>query len=583
MSANGKMKRIHNIQDRNRKIGVPILLLIVFVALAFNVSAFTALSISPTDFQSNDPNLNGRAFLLSVVEDGSSQYAVGTIKAADISAKGFSAQNDLKIETKVNEQSCNYGLVQSNDFEILRFSNTKTNAWDWDVTNTMNQCKNNPNYYYTFATGGVLTKDVYCITYQHMGVPGIIQTPSTIFNADIIVTAKGETKKGTIGSETDRSVNIGNVAFAKWTGNLVSGEQCPILASEGFRVIHDITGNWRLINSASYENYRTRTIAFDSAINEVIYNKVSDASINNMLSALALNNGAADDAAKAVAYAKPVSFTSNDLNNGQMKLTLNKLIQFPLITMHVNADWLGVVIPVGEPKIVDISSSIFQEGTEGKIDMTIKNNGNVQASFSVSASCDAPFQMIRASTTLSGMNPGEIRATSLPITVTTNDNIERTCTVTVQDLEDGSKRDSKTVTVKATPLAVCSPGQTLCDGQTAKICNSQGSAYQQDTTDPTRCASDDGAKKIECEKQGGHIVVTTTNPPWYEFWASSTSKTECRIPRTPIIAVIFIIAGIALLIFMAYTGMFGNIPVWVLFLLLEAVGWIWFGLGRAGV
>jgi len=44
------------------------------------------LSLSKVDFSSNDPQLQGPAWLLTVVENGNGQYAVGTIDNAAVTA-----------------------------------------------------------------------------------------------------------------------------------------------------------------------------------------------------------------------------------------------------------------------------------------------------------------------------------------------------------------------------------------------------------------------------------------------------------------------------------------------------------------
>ena len=588
---------------RNKFKWVLALLVMMFLAFPILTSAFTTLSISPIDFESNDPYLNGRAFLLSVVEDGSSQYAVGTISAQNIKADGYQAQNDLKIETQMNQHRCEYGLFESDNIPIYKFSYTKNRYAYYkvneDTDDIVKQCKSQQGYAIHFRipaldnSGNTLVdilgyalNDFYCVTAQFHGLKGTIATPFTKTSTDIMLTSHGETKKGTISNAGDRSLTLSNIAYAKWTGNLVTGESCPNLESEGYTIAHDTSGQWRLVSNANYQEYLRKEDNTWDAIETIVYANIGDRSFytNSFTSAVNQQNLAVDKALQQASYRKTTQITSNLLNNGQMVMELSKLIQFPVITMHVNADWLGIVVPVGEPKIIDVKSSVFREGQEGSIDVTLKNNGNVKASFSVSASCEAPFQMVRASTTISGVGAGETRTASLPITATTNEEVSKTCTITVHDLENSNKRDSATVTVRVTPLSVCTAGTKTCEGETALICNSQGSAYVQDTQEPLRCVKDpSNVKKLqqECEKQGGKLVEKTKETGL--IFKDTETSYVCRIPRTPIIAVVMIIAGFVILGIMTFTGGIANIPLWVIVGSLELIGWIWLAIGRAGL
>lgn len=549
------------------------LLIILFSPIA-PVFAFSTLSIQPAGFSSNDKYLNGEAWLLTVSEDGNSQYAEGYIEAEDITGSdGQHAKQDLTIKTDVTEQSCDYQLKQNYDPNIYAYDLQliKSSVASWSVNKYVSQCEEKSNYYWAFlAEGGLFVYDVYCMTRDKIGVPGTVKTPVTNFEAKISMTAAGDTETGTISSTGAKSARLANIGYAHWAGSLSSGESCPNLGSEGYYVVHDESGNWVLNKKYLYNTYLSyKQNTYDQVESEIIneiysYSVITTSSLNRLKTSVNNLDYYARDATNEFGY-KDFKVTQNSISNGQAHMVLDRLIQFPVITMHVKASWLGIVAPVGEPDITSVSSKTFEEGKTGYITVALKNKGDVTASFGLSADCESPFKQIGTALTISNLGAGKSTTKSIPITATTNKDLSKYCTVEAYDLNNPNMKDSRKVTVSVTPIRLCDPGDERCDGETHKVCNSAGSAWVK--TDSDKCKGDDDDDDDPVEelcvytKDGEDIELYTTqkdccelkggrfdpgyDAPWYKFWEKD-KPAKCYIGHVSVLGIMLIIAGIGL-------------------------------------
>lgn len=441
--------------------------------------AFSTLSISSAGFSSNDQYLNGDAWLLTVSADGNSQYAQGIISGQNIKdSTGRYAENDLTISTNVIEQSCDYELRQNYDPNIYKYDiqMLANGVASWSVNGYVDQCESKPDYYWALISdGGWFTYDVYCITKNKVGVPGVIKTPVTNFKAEIKMSADGDTETAILSSTASKSIRISNVGYAHWAGSLTSGESCPDLGSQGYNIIHDENGRWVLNKKIYYNNYNSYKINTYDTVEDDLVDKIQSKpaltkdDIENLKSTIYRLNNYASDAINEFGYTD-FNINSNSLYSGQAHLELDKVIQFPVITMHVKASWLGIVVPVGDPEIVSVTSASFEEGKTGYITVKVRNDGNVASSFGLSADCQSPFKQIGTALTVSNLAPGSTSIRNIPISVSTNSEITKSCTVKVYDLNNPTMTDSKKVNVVATPIQVCSPGEERCDKETHIRC-----------------------------------------------------------------------------------------------------------------
>ena len=185
----------------NRKVlsvGAIIMALLMTISAAL---AFSTLSLSKVDFTSNDPSLNKAAWLLTVVEDGNSQYAVGTFDNEQIKGPdGRYAQEDLKIEIENTKNTCEY-TFQNSAVPIYAVNQYKLDgvlAW----YNTMDKCKAlYPGTFYEThpAFSG------YCFVRSQSGVVAPLGSPVTTVASNVKLTAGGVPASGVVGSLMTRA------------------------------------------------------------------------------------------------------------------------------------------------------------------------------------------------------------------------------------------------------------------------------------------------------------------------------------------------------------------------------------------
>jgi len=84
--------------------------------------------------------------------------------------------------------------------------------------------------------------------------------------------------------------------------------------------------------------------------------------------------------------------------------------------MRVKADWLGVYLPVGIPDIQPLGACAFSEGGQQSVPVTVKNVGDVKASFTIGVSCQNAVAQFGTSNTLSDVLPGQSKTADLMVT-----------------------------------------------------------------------------------------------------------------------------------------------------------------------
>ena len=69
---------------------------------------WTTLSLSSVNVVSNDPDLQGQAWILNVIHNGAGQYAVGNFNKDQITDEGKKALYDFKLTSELKQETCNY-------------------------------------------------------------------------------------------------------------------------------------------------------------------------------------------------------------------------------------------------------------------------------------------------------------------------------------------------------------------------------------------------------------------------------------------------------------------------------------------
>lgn len=477
-----------------------------FTPMSVVCNGFSDLSLGQVNFVSFDPQINGQSWVLTVVQNCQGQYAVGIIDSSQIKDENTEAKYDLKITTNVDNQKCNYPISYQNT--QIKHMNYQTkicylglvcdgtlgyNALDWK-----NECKAKSGYY-AWIEHLLGTSDPYsytCFWTTDSAGYGIVGTSSLSFQSTISAEVQGETKTATISSLGAGSAWLGDKVYATWQGNLVSGDSCPNSGDYHISAAY-VNGQWRTINNDNYNTWKTYNDA--GMINCLDrYNGRTETPTScmnnyNTLESNALSGKTLISPGGSQAYA------TGSQNNGQVIIDLNKMIQFPVLTMHVKADWLGIFVPVGKPQIVSLSMPDFQTGTVSNIKVDVKNIGDGDGSFGVYATCTGGFSQ-QGGEQYINLGSGSSGTVYISVTATCNQETTGSCTVNAYDRNQPNNKDSGSVSGKCKPIILCTANEWRCNGQWREQCNQAGTSWN-------------GVQKCDktCEMKGFEAVCSDSN------------------------------------------------------------------------
>lgn len=460
----GKKKR-----RRNAWFVIIALLLIGGVALfaqQFSVTeGFSTLSLDRVDFESNDPTVGGQAFLLNVVQNGAGQYARGTFTTSDLnqelSDEGVEVSESLRIDLSTEGQECVYNIRNSGD---VLSDLVVVEQGDCLTTICLNNARDRCNGVFANEGGFISRKDFICLDYELVGAVGTIDFDRLDFETTVDVTVGDEDFSGVISNSGERSVSLGdNRVHASWQGNLVSGESCPSPAGQGVVALY--TNGWSVVSESAYENWKINADSLLDCLDLANNNDGIDydSCVTEYQGLTSLASRSVDFVAEG---GSSVDF-SGSANAGELRLPLGRLIQYPMITMRVSADTLGIVLPVGVPKIVDVSSDTFATGDDGNIRVEVENVGESLGVFVASVECSGDFSP-RGTSPSFQVPSGSSAVLNIPLSAGSAGTSG--CVVTVADVENPFNRDISTVRVSADPLVTCDTGDIRCVGDVEQVC-----------------------------------------------------------------------------------------------------------------
>ena len=427
------------------------------------------LSISPVDLVDYETHLKSKAWWLTVVQSDFSDYVVGEISADKITGKdGEKAKNGLKITMEVNQMTCEYPIRAD---DIIYRAEWKRFDLDWweclrlDYSAKLKQCdgwiKKTP-YAYGYKTW--TRCKVWCLKLTPEAWHGELGDPITHFKSTIYISVNGDTEKATINTKKQTEfISENNLVYGRFVGYLSTKESCPV------RNVPDAMhkdNKWRLIDPDSYRHYREKLTNAESCWATVESDETAKMCVNEINNALD-SIQPAELRTPSGHYAQP----TGGLNDGKAILELEKLIRLPMINMYVRADWLGVVMPKGKPKIVSVESQPFDPRRgNGIITVEVQNVGNARGSFGVYAVCPNPFST--SGTEYITLDPQEKGTVKITLYATpSNKKQEAYCKVYAYDKADPNVKDSATVKVIANPLISCPEGAKRCNGKVIEICH----------------------------------------------------------------------------------------------------------------
>lgn len=459
--------------------GLILLAVFIFVAgsgiirLPADLFGFTPISLSNVLFQSNDPELAGDAWLLTVVVDGGGNSAFGSFDNTQVQANGKTAVNDFTLQIDLLNSRVEYPI--QNDYDILYLVEYANIGIQLDPQRA---CTGRGFQYFVKPEGSL---DTWCFRDTAQGIKGTIKEGKEIFNAGITLKREdGNTQTAVINNIDATSVAIGTEARARWIGNLYTGEQlpnpqgqdiCALYASSVFSTIRA----WRTVDCSDFQGWQ-------ASYNSLITCATTSA---NAPKICADNSNAQ---ASAVLQGKPFvnaggissSITGNS-ETGLVTLPLGRQLSFPVISLKIKASYIGIFVPVGRPDIIGATSADFKTGSDGIIRVTVRNIGDGLGSFDVSSVCNSPFSSNdRTRVTL---NPQQQTDAYLIVRADVTQTTEGRCTINAIDVNKPENADSALVIVRATSIALCQNGQKRTVGNLIQECRDGGWITIQDCGD----------------------------------------------------------------------------------------------------
>lgn len=444
---------------------------------------FSGLALSKADFVSNDPNVGGEAWVLLVSLSGTGQSLQGTITKDQVvdTTDNVKATSDFTLKTEIIDNKVEYTI--QNDFDQFYYVEYSY-SHIYDVDAFIRNCQSQPGFLaaHTRSRLGIPPAEGVCFLKQPSGTKGIVRDDfKRIFNAAISTILSGVETKTTINTIESTSAAIGNVGFVKWEGFLASDVNEPTPAGQDVCALYNF--GWKLIDCSDFQSWKSDASA--ASVAQCIQsagdlNTVATQCRQTVNNAASLVNQGKEFTALGGQGEKYIGYTSGTESAGKVTLNLPRLYAIPLMTVTLKTSYIGKIqinVPVGRPDIIAVRSEKFQSGatTKGFIYADVKNIGNGDGAFDVSASCPAPFSSddrIRLNVV-----PSATQTAVLTLTASTTQPINGVCTVKALDVNNPANFDTAQVVVEATNIQICNPGTKKVEGRSILQCNQFGSGY----------------------------------------------------------------------------------------------------------
>lgn len=414
-------------------------------------------------FDSTGDSTSSKLWLLTVRADGLSQWAEGEITPAQVASQTGKEKTKYPLKIDTNwKQECIYSIVKDDYAQpISKLSDPVNYACLYPKeSDAVSKCGADWLYY-----GGYSTPfSCFCV-YEikktgAMGNSPNFNNPATHNIMTVEVEANGEKYTKTLDSNGQIKGKIGNNVCAVWQGDLVTGQKCG-LPSSTVRPAY-INGVWQLISDEYYTTYKTKWQTFMTDVQGGTGWWFSQSDLKNKVAEV---NAKADTALNSRIGFGTISEPTS-MSNAKVIKTLDSLISYPVLSMYVRADWLGVVTPIPDPKITDITSECFASGANGQIVAKVKNVGDQRGAVDVykSGGCSS-FDVTRKSITL---NSQEEATVYLPLTSTTSTTqLKETCDIKADAIENF---DVKPIEVCVNGNPSCTVGKQWCENKNRWKC-----------------------------------------------------------------------------------------------------------------
>jgi hypothetical protein len=483
-----------------------ILMLCVFIMP--NIFAFDTLSLDKIDFNSNDLEIKGPAFLLYAVENGRSDYAeysLSNLQSAANSA-GYKLTGTGKITSELTEYAIEYPILNTQVplLELKEWGTKVFFPWTSD-TDKMSWCASviPPSSHSYFVIKG-FEFATHCYYMSEYGVIGEISTePQIIFEDTITVSVSGKSPETVVLTPQNKVDETSNVV-AKFVSMQGSTQGVPQVATQYGAIF--TSNEIKLVSKAGIDAYRNH-IKDGDILNSQLYD---DMVLNSKNAIINFNNLRFMPKATYSSYNNNIAITGT--NTGKITLTGTPIYQYPSFTLKIDAEWVGIFLPVGKPQIVSVESDCFSTGASGKVTAVIKNAGTLDASFDIGMICDKSFSPFALSA--QKFKAGESKSIDIFMTAYSGSKEEGKCTLTVKDSSRPTiQASTDNINVCVRTAITCQPENSQrCIGDSREVCTKENDVLRWATIEQCQYGCEQ-TTKYETQCGVGFKCVTDSQCP----------------------------------------------------------------------
>lgn len=433
-----------------------------------------------------------------------------TINYRDSEGRLITSGYPLQISGITNPETAIYTISNNQPEPIYEFS-SKVYVGSYNYGYFQSSGTSAPQcptpYYSSYWTNKTITgsKQItiarVCIYEQQVAAEYPISLAATQFSSVLTLTANGQQETLNLNSNATSGTitSPDGLVQAQWVGSLVTGTQAPT-GSQSVAISNVQNNQWDLQNineysgTQGYTSHLPTQATFENIIQSCTFVPTQYSKDNNtqeLLSfATCLNTTARNDYSTNNQYAAQLltpgqsiqgySATQTNYNGGTafaVSLGSGTFTTNPEIIFTFSGSFVGVVIPVGKPKIVSATSASFTSGSTGKINIQVTNVGNAQGAFYATLS-NCPGVSPTQSATNYQVQPSQSQQINISISTSgVNQTISQQCTVTVTDYNGGGS-DTSQVNIVSKPANQCTPNSQLVQGTSICPCLNESGVWK---------------------------------------------------------------------------------------------------------
>jgi len=443
----------------------------------FALSGTSTLNVSNVSLESSNPFFSGNAILATFTANSKiNQSYYGTLSASQInnSISEETVENGFKANIENLSSWCEYNLTQQPlnlyDYEVIYKDLECVWCSDADADKILPGCA-------MFGTivdyGRISNNDYtgYCV-YKNLisSLKGNIQTiGDNKFTAQTTFQIDGEGKQYKTISSTEQSVWFPTEdnpnAYLLWQGNLTSGSWCEAPQDQDITTVYK-NGQYIITEQSLISEYQIRQTQLENLPYRPSTNYIEQRVINSDAYRNAIYSGSQWNPTNS----NEIAF----IETGKIKYNLNELVSFPVFSMYVKADSLGIFTANPEARINFIQGTTIGDGSQGSIEVNISNIGQEGGSFTVGLDCIDSW-VNDSQTRSSYFNAQQTYSVFVPITGSCSTTQSTQCRASVTSL--GETIYSSYANVTCQPNQTCIPNQKSCIENKVQQCNSDGTTW----------------------------------------------------------------------------------------------------------